>query len=48
MIVMSYIYPLSHLPVQKDSDHALKELAKICILADCTMVAAFTYVYVKY
>lgn len=26
----------------KDCDHALKELAKICILADCTMVAAFT------
>ena len=34
----------SYLLVQKDSDHALKELAKICILADCTMVAAFTYV----
>ena len=29
---------------QKDPHHALKEIAKICILADCTLVLAFTYV----
>ena len=41
---MTWKRSLFHLFVQKDCDHALKELAKICILADCTMVAAFTYV----
>lgn len=28
--------------VQKDPYHALKELAKMCILADCTLMLAFT------
>ena len=29
--------------LQKDPHHSLKELAKVCILADCTLMVAFRW-----